>query len=145
MKEVSVLDEINNHGQVVGRMKRFGHDSHGFLLTPVTWSFTLGALEPGRRGVMNRMEISGAPANAEVHILASPIGGGHLIPGCSTLQNALQLKNPRKVTIVTTDADGHAIASGLLDHDIPPGQTLLIQAVIHETCEISNLVVQAIE
>ena len=62
----------------------------------------------------------------------------------SMLQNVLQIDNPKLVATGVADGDGIATVSGLIP-TFRRWQTLVFQAVVRDTCEISNFVVQTIQ
>jgi len=138
--EIKRPNDLNDHGQIVGTGFRAGI-STGWIATPVTPTFNLSSVTPGTVGEVNTMEVSAAPPGAQVTIVVSSRGGGTMIPGCTILDNALQLDNPRLVGTGLTDANGRLTIEG-----IPPavfaGHTLIFQAFIQDRCEISNLVLQ---
>ncbi|MFW5652694.1 MAG: hypothetical protein ACOC0P_01510 [Planctomycetota bacterium] len=136
--------DLNNRGQMVGFIDRFGNYDQGMFMTPVSYSFDLSSAVPGRAGEPNTVEVTNAPPNARVNLVAGTIGGGQMISGCSFNTNALQISNPRLVRSVITDADGNATITGTLDPNYD-GRNILFQAYIADTCEISNLIVQAFE
>lgn len=137
------MHDLNDHNQMTGWGK-FADASTWFTLTPVYPTLTLGAITPGRAGEVNSIAISDAPPNATVTLYFGRSGGGAYISGCSILQNALQILEPRFGGRVVTDANGEGSIEGVLPL-VLKNQMMLFQAVAADTCEISNLIVQTIE
>jgi len=131
---------LNDHNQIGGLAFHNGRDT-GFVATPVYPSIVMSEASPGIAGEMNIFQISNLRPNERVHLVAGKYGGGALIPGCSMLQNVLQIDHPKTVTTTTADALGNATIEGFVPAYLR-GQTRVLQAVTPGTCEISNLVVQ---
>lgn len=139
------IEDISGTGFMVGYAWREAEASYvWFAIAPVTPTFMLSELDPGRAGVVNRITISGAPANARVRLFAGRHGGGKLISGCSLRDNVLQIEDARLLATIVADATGMATYEGVLPPDLA-GVTVLFQASTGESCAISNLVVQQFE
>lgn len=139
----SGADDMNDHMQIAGNGTYEGYWA-GYLATPVHPTIKMTDIVPGRAGATNGFRISNAPPNSRVYVCYSSYGGGAFIPGCSNLENVMQLDDPKVVRQVITDAEGKAEVRGVIPSQFA-GQIYLFQAVIPETCEISNLVVQRFE
>ncbi|MBL1218765.1 MAG: hypothetical protein D8M59_14885 [Planctomycetes bacterium] len=145
---IGTLQDINDLNQIVG----FGNygpgdgvfHKHAFLLTPVYPSFDLTEFSPGVSGQMSTIEAHNVPPGATVHFLGARWGGGALIPTCDVTRNALQLEDPRQLGTAVADEGGVAVIEGLIP-DEWAGREILFQAFVRDSCEISNLVVQAFE
>jgi len=136
-------DALNDFNQVSG-LAAYNGRSSAFLATPVYPTITMSKVVPGRAGEMNTITLSNLTPNATVQVLVGTHGGGTIIPGCSMLQNVLQIDNPKLVATAVADSNGIATVSGLIP-TFRRWQTLVFQAVVRDTCEISNLVVQTIQ
>lgn len=137
------VDDINDHGQIVGVGYRNGK-TRGYITTPVTPTFELSAVSPGEAGVLNSITVSNVTPGTQVYVVAGLVGGGAHIPGCTILDNAIQIDHPRLVGSGLSDSAGNLTISALVPEPYA-GQTILFQAFIRETCEISNLIVQTFE
>src|SRR5690606_1003492 len=115
-----------------------------YLATPVFPSMTLTVtgdlLQSGR---VNELVVEGATPGARVLFGYSLIGGGHLIPGCSTQENVLQLEDPIVIGSVRADASGHAFIHRFLPRPAR-GEVVLMQALVVEECAISQLAVKTV-
>ena len=138
--------DINDMGQIVGYAQRTNEFSNlsPYLMTPVYPSFDLEMAVPGVAGVVNTMTASNLQPGAKVHFVYNRHGGGAVIPGCDVTINALQIENPKLAGYAVADADGIAVLEGIVPAKAA-GREILLQAVVVDSCEISNLVVQKFE
>jgi len=135
---INNLNQIAGQGRIVGRPLT---ELRGFIATPVTPTFTLHHPVPGQAGEVNTFTIEGAPPNTEIVLVAGLHGGGAYIPGCTTLDNVLQIDNPQFLGRVRSDANGNVT----LRRKVPAshaGKTYVFQAVIPSQCAISTLMEQ---
>jgi probable HAF family extracellular repeat protein len=134
--------DINDHNQITGDGIRSGRINQGYILTPVTYSFDLSAADPGVAGQVNSITASGLTPGTTVYIYASTRGGGTMIPGCTIQENVMQIDTANKLLgIAIADINGEATVSGIVPAGAA-GRPLLFQAVVPDSCEISNLVDQ---
>ncbi|NOG54045.1 MAG: hypothetical protein HND57_06910 [Planctomycetes bacterium] len=141
--ELAYAIDINDFGMIVG----FGMHAdlqRAFVATPVIPTIQLTNAHPGVAGQVNGIRASGLQPGTKVYFCWSGQGGGTLIPGCDVTVNALQLENPTVAGSAIADANGRATLKGNVPSSVS-GKTLLFQAVIPSSCEISNLVVQTFE
>ncbi|MBL1217982.1 MAG: hypothetical protein D8M59_10870 [Planctomycetes bacterium] len=141
--ELAYALDINDFGMIVG----YGMHAdlqRAYVATPVTPSIQLTNAHPGVAGQVNGIRASGLQPGTKVYFCWSGQGGGTLIPGCDVTVNALQLENPTVAGSAIADANGRATLKGNIPRNVS-GKTLLFQAVIPSSCEISNLVVQTFE
>ncbi|MBL1218951.1 MAG: hypothetical protein D8M59_15840 [Planctomycetes bacterium] len=139
--------DINDLGQIVGSGQRTGDgpwDRHGFLMTPVYPSFDLSQPSPAIAGKMNGIQATNVEPGAKVYFVYGFEGGGTLIPTCDVTVNALQIDNAQVAGSAIADINGVAELRGRVAKNMS-GRTLLFQALIPSSCEISNLVVQKFE
>ena len=132
--------DINDLNQIVGQADRGPH-LRGFTLTPVHPSFYFFHPIPGQAGEVNRFRIDNAPPNTDIIIVAGTEGGGTYIPGCTTLENVLQIQNPRFVARVRSDHRGRVEFSRMIPESFTD-KTYLIQALIPGRCAISTMIEQ---
>ncbi len=146
-RKIETVDDINDSAQMVGHGKRgpdSGLDAHGFLLTPVNWTFGLAAPSPGRAETTNTLRASGVTPGATVHFYYSAHGGGAVIPGCTIQSNAMQLEGPTLIGTATANGNGVASLSRYVP-SIARNKSILFQAVVEGECAISQLVVHRFE
>ncbi|NOG55459.1 MAG: hypothetical protein HND57_14255 [Planctomycetes bacterium] len=144
---LSGANSINDLGQVVGQGKRTGDgewDIHGFIMTPVYPSFDLSQPSPAIGGKTNGIRATNVEPGAKVYFVYGFEGGGTLIPTCDVTVNALQIDNAQVAGSAIADVNGVAELRGRVAKNMS-GRTLLFQALIPSSCEISNLVVQTFE
>ncbi|NOG53810.1 MAG: hypothetical protein HND57_05695 [Planctomycetes bacterium] len=141
--ELAYALDINDFGLIVG----YGMHAdlqRAFVATPVNPTIQLTNAHPGVAGQVNGIRASGLQPGTKVYFCWSGQGGGTLIPDCDVTVNALQLENPTVAGSAIADANGRATLKGNVPRNVS-GKTLLFQAVIPSSCEISNLVVQTFE
>ncbi len=146
-RKIETVDDINDSAQMVGHGKRgpdSGLDAHGFLFTPVNWTFGLAAPSPGRAETTNTLRVSGVTPGATVHFYYSAHGGGAVIPGCTIQSNAMQLESPTLIGTATANGNGVASLSRYVP-SIARNKSILFQAAVQGECAISQLVVWRFE
>jgi len=146
-RKIETVDDINDSAQMVGHGKRgpdSGLDAHGFLFTPVNWTFGLAAPSPGRAETTNTLRVSGVTPGATVQFYYSAHGGGAVIPGCTIQSNAMQLESPTLIGTATANGNGVASLSRYVP-SIARNKSILFQAVVQGECAVSQLVVHRFE
>jgi probable HAF family extracellular repeat protein len=139
---IDKAEDINDSNQIVGDGFRWGMWNQGYILTPVNYTFDLSSADPGVAGQVNSITASGLTPGTTVYIYASTRGGGTIIPGCTIQDNVMQIDTANKlVGVAIADINGEATVSGMVPAGAS-GRPLLFQAVIPDSCEISNLVDQ---
>ncbi|MFG0329894.1 MAG: hypothetical protein ACF8PN_08355 [Phycisphaerales bacterium] len=139
----SFVEDINDNRQIVGWMRRSGLSSSitaGFLMSPVTWTASLELVggSPGVAGGINTLTADGFTPGARVYFVYSRHGGGAMIPGCSLLDNALQIDDPKIAGRATADANGVAELTAFVPAAAASLGEIVIQAVDPDACAISN-------
>ncbi|MBL1216430.1 MAG: hypothetical protein D8M59_02925 [Planctomycetes bacterium] len=122
---------------VVGNGIRTGlaDDPHAFAL--IEPRLDLFEPVPGIAGVDNTFRIERCTPFERIHIIRGFVDGLVNVPGCPGSQ--LHIANPAIAGIVVADADGVAELTAF----VPPfahGKRVLMQAVEHGNCDVSNLV-----
>jgi probable HAF family extracellular repeat protein len=138
------VQDINDHNQIVGYGDFLGVKWQDFLLTPVHPTLNLSQVSPGIAGEVNSIKASNIAPGATVYIYVDGRGGGKPIPGCSIQENVMQIGHHTLVGIATADTNGEATVTGYVPAKAS-GRPLLFQAVVPDSCEISNLVDQTLD
>ncbi|MBL1217005.1 MAG: DUF3466 family protein [Planctomycetes bacterium] len=138
--------DINDFGQITGEATRTSvpDATLAFLMSPVYPSFDLSQPSPAVAGKMNGIRATNVEPGAKVYFVYGFEGGGTLIPTCDVTVNALQIDNAQVAGSAIADVNGVAELRGRVAKNMS-GRTLLFQALIPSSCEISNLVVQRFE
>ncbi|MFG0329662.1 MAG: hypothetical protein ACF8PN_07140 [Phycisphaerales bacterium] len=139
----SWVDDINDNRQIVGRMPNVDQtrsNAQGFIMSPVTWTASLELVggAPGVAGGVNTLTADGFTPGARVYFVYSRHGGGAMIPGCSLLDNALQIDDPQIAGRATADTNGVATLTAFVPAAAASLGEIVIQAVDPTTCEISD-------
>ncbi|MBI3988737.1 MAG: hypothetical protein HY347_03880 [candidate division NC10 bacterium] len=100
----------------------------GLLLTGPT---------PGLAGAVNTLEVLGATPGATIYFVSAFTEGSKAVPGCPGVTVAMQ--DPKIRGTDVADESGHASLSGLVPGKAS-GRTVLLQAVEHASCTVSNVV-----
>ncbi|MBI3989402.1 MAG: hypothetical protein HY347_07270 [candidate division NC10 bacterium] len=92
---------------------------------------------PGLVGTFNTLDVSGATPGEMVFFVHGFQRGSTEVPGCFGV--TVDILDPKLDGSTVADAGGHAILSGFVPNKAN-GQTVLLQAVEHSSCTVSNLV-----
>ncbi|MBI3989404.1 MAG: hypothetical protein HY347_07280 [candidate division NC10 bacterium] len=107
-----------------------------FLTGPVAVLLLTGPT-PGLVGTVNTLDVSGATPGATIYFVHGFQDGSTAVPGCPGA--TVDIKNPKLTGSDVADGSGQASLSGFVPNGAS-GKTVLLQAVEHASCTVSNLV-----
>ena len=149
--ELDFAWDINNSGMISGDGEyppyTGAFDSRGWVMVPVTPTFSLAQPVPGLAGRRNTLTASGVTPGKKVYFVYGLQGGGSVIPGCDLAATlaAIQIENSKIIGSATANAQGVATLQVNVPNAARNAGDVLIQAVIPGDCVISNLVVEVFE
>ena len=149
--ELDFAWDINNSGMISGEGEYPPYtgtfDSRGWVMVPVTPTFSLAQPVPGLAGRRNTLTASGVTPGRKVYFVYGLVGGGGVIPGCDLAETlaAIQIEQAKVIGSATANAQGIATLNTFVPDAARNAGDVLIQAVIPSECGISQLVVTQFE
>jgi len=143
--------DINNSGMISGEGEyppyTGAFDSRGWVMVPVTKTFSLTQPIPGLAGQTNMLTAYGVLPGTKVYFVYGLQGGGSVIPECDLAETlaAIQIENAKMIGSAVANRQGEARLYVNVPDPARNAGDVLIQAVIPGECRISNLVVERFE